>query len=218
MTGWLAGREGAYDDLVRTVQKAEEFGIEWFAGMILNTENACRYEEMKAAVEEMGTACSEFGWMLPQSQGRATDSNRVTMEHIGHLEVNSKFWKTEKQLIREIQSSDDLSNRKAHSHLCGLVYLDIDEDLNVFYGGGCDGDPFHSYKSQVLLGNLKNESIHTCYERYQNNLPEPVSLLSEITWGELAKKYGDPDNEQVHHITDLTGRKWSEAYLRDCMQ
>ena len=84
-------------------------------------------------------------------------------------------------------------------------------------GGGCDGDPFYFTKNQLLLGNLKSDSIHACYDKYLKNPPKPVRLLSEITWGELARKYGDPDNERVYHITDLTGRKWSEAYLRDCI-
>ncbi|MCK5036888.1 MAG: radical SAM protein [Candidatus Sabulitectum sp.] len=212
----LAGRKGAYNDLVKTVQKAEQFGIDWFAGMILNRENAASYENTKSEVEKIGTACSPFGWMLAQSQGRAKDTSRVKMQHIQHLLKGTSGWITEKQLIENIVASPDLQARKAHNHICGVVYLDIDEDLNVYYGGGCDGDPFHDYKNQVLLGNLNKESIHQCYEAYLNNPPRPVKLLSEISWGELAEKYGDPNNELVHHTTDLTGRKWSEAYLKDC--
>lgn len=132
----LAGRKGTYRDLIKTIQKAEEFGIEWFAGMMLNTENASLYEETKTAVNTMDTPCSKFGWMLPQSQGRAKDSNRVTMRDIEHLMENTRGWKTEKQLIQEILESPDLAARKTHNHFCGFVYLDIDEDLNVFYGGG----------------------------------------------------------------------------------
>lgn len=212
----LAGRKGAYSDLVKTVQKAEEFGIEWFAGMVLSRENAACYEATKAEVERIGTACSPFGWMLPQSQGRATDSSRVRMQHIEHLLKGTSGWTTEKELIEKIIASPDLQTRKAHEHICGLVYLDIDEDLNVFYGGGCDGDPFHGYKKQVLLGNLNDDSIHQCYEGYLNDPPKPVRLLSDVSVGELAEKYGDPNNELVHHTTDLVGRKWAEAYLKDC--
>ena len=212
----LAGRKGAYSDLVKTIQKAEEFGIDWFAGMILSRENAANYESTKAEVERIGTASSPFGWMLPQSHGRATDSSRVEMQHIEHLLKGTRGWITEKQLIENIVASPELQARKAREHICGVVYLDIDEDLNVFYGGGCDGDPFHDYKNLLLLGNLNEESIYQCYEGYLNNPPGPVRLLSDISWGELAEKYGDPNNELVHHRTDLTGRKWPEAYLKDC--
>lgn len=213
----LAGRKGAYNDLVKTIQKSEQFGIDWFAGMVLNKENAASFENTKLEVEKIGTACSPFGWMLPQSQGRATDSSRVTMQHIQHLLKDTSGWVTEKQLIENIVASPDLQSRKAREHICGVVYLDIDEDLNVFYGGGCDGDPFHDYKNLVILGNLNEESIHQCYEKYLINPPEPVRLLSDISWGELAEKYGDPDNELVHHTSDLPGRKWAEAYLKDCI-
>ena len=54
-----------------------------------------------------------------------------------------------------------------------------------------------------------------CYERYLNEPPEPVILLNEVTWGELAEKYGNPDNDQVFHFTDITERKWAESYLRE---
>ncbi|MCK5117662.1 MAG: hypothetical protein KAR44_13785 [Candidatus Aegiribacteria sp.] len=116
------------------------------------------------------------------------------------------------------QGDNELSSRKALNQLCGIVYLNIDEDLNVFYGGGCDGDPFQVDKNQVLLGNMNDCGIHSSYEKYLNDPPKPVTLLSEVTWGELAEKYGNPDNDEVFHITDLTGRKWSESYLRDIMQ
>ncbi len=211
----FAGRNGAYDDLIMTIRRADEYGIDWFAGMVLNAENVSNYEETKAAIEGMGTPCTKFGWMLPQSGGRASDNeNRVKIEQISHLVRDSKVWKTERDLIQEIFSSSELSSRKALNQLCGNVYLDIDEHLNVFYGGGCDGDPFYFDKSQVLLGNMNDENIFYSYEKYLNDPPKPVRVLSEVTWRELAEKYGNPDNDEVFHITDLPGRKWSEAYLK----
>jgi len=213
----FAGRKGAYDDLISTIRRAEEFDIDWFAGMILNAENVSSYQETKATIEGMGTPSTKFGWMLPQSQGRAADNeNRVTIQQVSHLVTGSKGWRTERNLVEDILSSEELSNRRALDPRCGIVYLDVDEDLNVFYGGGCDGDPFHVDRSQVLLGNMNDCSIHSCYEQYVHNQPMPVRLLSEVTWRELAEKFGDPDNEQVFHVTDLVGRKWSEAYLREC--
>ncbi len=212
----FAGRKGAYNDLISTIRRAEEFGIVWLAGMMLNADNVSSYEGTKAVIEGIGTPCTEFGWMLPNLQGRAVSHlKKVTFQQISHLISGSKVWKAERDFIREILSNSDLSSRKALTHLCGIVYLDIDEDLNVFYGGGCDGDPFQVDKRQVLLGNLIDDSIHTCYKQYTDNPPKPVRLLSEVTWGELAEKYGNPDNDEVFHITDLPGRKWAESYLRE---
>jgi molybdenum cofactor biosynthesis enzyme MoaA len=92
----LAGRIGAYDDLVMTIRRAEEYGIEWFAGMVLNAENVSVYEQTKAAIEGMGTLCVEFGWMLPQSQGRAADNrNRVRFHQVFHVtDLVGRKWST----------------------------------------------------------------------------------------------------------------------------
>lgn len=212
----LAGRAGAYDDLVKTIQKAEEFGIDWFAGMMLNAENESSYEKTKKTIESIGTPCTDFGWMLPHSQGRALlGNNRVRAGQISRLISGKQGWVAENKYVEKILSNPELGERSARSHMCGIVYLDIDEELNVFYGGGCDGDPYSFIKDRVRLGHMETEGISTCYERYLNDPPELVRLLDKVTWKELAQKYGNTENDQVFHITDLTGRKWSEAYLRE---
>jgi hypothetical protein len=66
----------------------------------------------------------------------------------------------------------------------------------------------------VFLGNLQETSVSSCYRRYLDNPPEPVTLLEKATWAELAKKFGDERNDEVYHYTDLPG-KWGEAYLRE---
>lgn len=212
----LAGRKGAYDDLVKTIRRAEEYGIEWLAGMMLSSENVAFYEETKSAVERIGTPCTPFGWMLPHFQGRAkTLDNRVRIDQISHLLEGRCGWNTEGEFVREILSSEDISARKALNQLCGIIYLDIDQNLNVSFGGGCDGDPFHFCRNQVLLGSIVENGILTCYEKYLNDPPEPVKILSEVSWGELAERYGDPDNDQVFHVSSLPGLKWAELYLRE---
>ncbi|MCK5117663.1 MAG: radical SAM protein [Candidatus Aegiribacteria sp.] len=102
----FAGRKSAYSDLITTIRKAEKFSIEWLAGMMLNADNVSSYEGTKAAVEEIGTPCTEFGWMLPHSQGRAVSHlKRVTIQQISHLASGSKVWKTERDFIKEIMNS-----------------------------------------------------------------------------------------------------------------
>lgn len=215
----FAGRNGAYDDLIMTIRRAEEYGVNWLAGMMLSSENASNYEETKALVEEIGTPCTPFGWMLPHTQGRAeTLNNRVRIHQMSHLLEGKSNWKTEGEFVREILSSEDISARKALNQFCGIIYLDIDQDLNVFFGGGCDGDPFHFCRNQVLLGSIDENGIMACYEKYMNDPPEPVKILSEVSWGELAERYGDPDNDHVFHVSSLPGLKWAELYLRERLQ
>lgn len=86
------------------------------------------------------------------------------------------------------------------------------------YSGGCDGDPFHVDRSQVRLGKIDNRGVYSIFEEYIHRPPSPVRLLAQVSWGELAEKYGDPANEQVFHVTDLVGRKWAAAYLKEHSQ
>ena len=215
----LVGRKGAFDDLLKTIHRAEEYGVDWLAGMMLSSDNVFNYEDTKAFVEGIGTPCTPFGWMLPHTQGRAeTLNNRVRIGQISHLLEGKKGWKTEGEFFRDVLSSKYISARKALNQLCGIVYLDIDQDLNVSFGGGCDGDPFHLCRNQVLLGSIDKNGIVACYEKYMNDPPEPVKILSEVSWGELAERYGDPDNDQVFHVSSLPGLKWAQEYLREYLE
>lgn len=212
----LVGRRGAYEDLLTTIHKAEKHNVSWLAGMYLNSENQTTYEETRDAVSSLGTPCTEFGWMLPQSQGRVLEKdNRVTSNQISRLLIDKHGWVSESEFTEKILTNADFGQRTARDTKCGIVYLDIDEDLNVFFGGGCDGDPFGFMKDRMLLGNLRKQDIHACYQKYLNNPPEPLGVLNELTWRELALKYGNQSNDQVFYYLDLIGRKWSEAYLRD---
>lgn len=211
----LVGRKGAYGDLVETIRKAEKHGINWLAGMVLNASNQSMYEETEAAVTELGTPCAEFGWMLPMARGRAVQTgNRVRIGQVSRLLAGKSGWYAEGDFVGKVLSDPELGRRSIRDNRCGIVYLDVDEDLNVFYGGGCDHSPFHFVKEMVFLGNLLDSSALSCYRRYFDNPPEPVTLLEKATWAELATKYGNRRNDEVYHCTDLIG-KWGEAHLRE---
>ncbi len=213
----LVGREGAYEDMIRTIQKAEKHNVSWLAGMMLNSQNQSMYEETEKAVGELGKQLGEFGWMVPHVQGRATQSDSlVKMSEISRLMKGKElYWFAEGDFVRKVLSDPNLSGRTARDNKCGIVYLDVDEDLNVFFGGGCDGDPFCFVKDRVFLGNLDTTTMSECFSKYLNEPPEPVQLLDQITWGELAEKYGDKENEGVFFHSSLTKRKWPAEYLRD---
>lgn len=211
----LAGRMGAYRDLVETIQRAERFGIHWLAGMMLTVENATEYERTKSAVERLGTPCTEFGWMLPQSSGRAEDvGNRVRLEHISHLITEGSGWKTEGEHVADILSSESMRAKQVLDPGCGILYLDIDRDLNVSFGGGCDGSLHIGNRSDMHLGNLEDEGLPACLDRYLNDPPNSIRRLSGVTWGDLARTYGDPDGPYIHHVTDMVGVKWASRYLQ----
>lgn len=210
----LAGREGAYDDLVKTIALAEKHNVQWLAGMVLNSRNQAMYEETEEAVMKLGSPECGFGWMLPQSQGRASaDAHRVRIGEISRLLSERSGWYAEGDFVRKVLSDVSLGSRTVWGSKCRIIYLDIDRDLNVHFGGGCDGDPFGKYREMMFLGNLEQDSMGSCLDKYLNDPPRPVTLLDRVTWRELAERYGNERNDQVFHYTDLTGRKWAEAYL-----
>ncbi len=211
----LVDRDGAYEDMVKTIHQAEKHKVNWLAGMMLNSSNQAMYEDTKKTITELGKPCTEFGWMLPHSEGRAANSsNRVKLTQISRLLQGKHGWVSEGDFVKKILSDPDMSKKTARDNRCGIVYLDIDPDLNVFFGGGCDGDPFCLVKDKVFLGNLKETTLFSCYHKYLNEPPEPVKLLNQITWGELAAKFGNKENDQAFHYTSLTGHKWLKEYLK----
>jgi MoaA/NifB/PqqE/SkfB family radical SAM enzyme len=213
----LVDREGAYNDLIETIRKSEQHKVNWLAGMMLNSENQSMYEETKKTITELGTPCSDFGWMVPHLQGRAYQgNNHVKASQISRLlKGREMYWYEEREFVRKVISDPNLRGRTARDNRCGIVFLDVDENLNVFFGGGCDGDPFCFVKDRVLLGNLEETTISSCYHKYLNEPPEPVQLLNQITWGELAEKFGSTTNEGVFFHSSLPGRKWPAEYLRE---
>lgn len=214
----LVDRDGAYEDLINTIRKAEKHKVSWLAGMMLSSENQSVYEKTKKTVIEIGTPCTEFGWMIPHVQGRAAQgSSQVRIGQIFRLLKGKKkqYWYSEGDFVTKVLSDPDLKGRTSRDNRCGTVYMDVDEDLNVFFGGGCDGDPFCFVKDRVFLGNLKETTMSDCYSKYLNDPPEPVRLLEQITWGELAERYGRKDNDEVFFHSSLPGRKWPAEYLRE---
>lgn len=213
----LAGRDGAYEDQLASISKAEQHKVSWLAGMMLNSENQSMYEETKRTITELGTPCTEFGWMIPHVQGRAVQSsNHVKAFQISRLlKGKEDYWYAEGDFVQKVLSNPDLCNRTSRDNRCGIVYIDVDEDLNVFFGGGCDGDPFCFVKERVFLGNLEKSTMSSCYHKYLNEPPEPVRLLEQITWGELAEKFGDKENDEVFFLSSLPGRRWPAMYLRE---
>lgn len=211
----LAGRSGAYEDLVKTIEKAEKHSVNWVAGMFLNQKNQATYEETAKTVSNLGKKMfGEFGWMLPHSEGRAAEGKgRVKLSEISRLLVDRKGWYTEGDFVRKVLSDPELGKRTARDNKCGIVYLDIDEDRNVFFGGGCDGDPFCSIKEKVFLGSLNETTVSSCYHKYLNEPPEPIRILNQITLGELAARYGNEENDEVFHYSSLANHKWLVKHL-----
>lgn len=213
----FTGRKGAFGDLVKTAVKAEEFGLEWFAGVFINRKNAGDYQIIKSCVETIGHPATEVGWMVPQWLGRAEcDAMRPTIDQIHHIQDQNPIWKSEESIVENILSDSDLCERKAFDRFFGSVFLGIDPGGRVTFAGGCDGDPFLKHSESMVLGSFpENNDIGFFVNEYLRNPPEPVRILEGITWRELAERYGDPTGRMVFSTRDLVVNKWGSMYLAD---
>ena len=95
----------------------------------------------------------------------------------------------------------------------------IKPDLSVYCGGACDGGGIAAavpkFRAEFRIGNLQEDSLVGIIERYLEAPPRIVKELQRITWGELAKRYGDRSNEELYYLSNLAGQKWVALYLEE---
>lgn len=209
------GRAGAWNDLLRTAENAEKFGVEWFGVVYLNRHNAASYEKIREQVETMGRPATETGWMVPNWQRNPEfEMRRVSMAQISHLAEERSIWKSEKDIIGMIMSDGILGSNVAFDRFLGTVFLCLGANGEVFFSGGCHGDPFTGHRREMVLGSFpEQQSMDFFVEQYLENPPEPAKLLSDITWGELAEMYGDPQSDLVYRAQDLVVNRWGSMHL-----
>ena len=209
------GRPGAWETLRVTAGRAEKFGIDWYPVIFLNKNNAHRYQEIRTEVERIGSPSLPAGWMIPNWQNRPEyDINRVAYHQISHLVGERSLWKSEGDILKMINSDGILAASRAFNPDSGIFYLGVMADGRVFYAGGCHGEPFTSQRHKMILGSFhENSDIGYYLEKAASNPPEQVRALSEVSFGELAEKYGNPDSNLVYRIQDLVVNKWGTMYL-----
>jgi hypothetical protein len=215
-----AGRKGAWDDIEKAARRCDEYGISWLTGILMTRASAAEYRRIRDAIDSWGTPCGPSGaWFVPHWDGRAiNDAQRVTIDELMPLmDKPSSVWKSESMHIDDILASEELSSKRATYSRCNIAHLDVHEDLWVRYGGGCDASPFDLDSEDSLLGNLTGGGFLPMVEKYVDSPPLAVRRLAEMTWGELAREYGDGSNTQVFHLPNLVLGKWGRQYLRDSM-
>jgi MoaA/NifB/PqqE/SkfB family radical SAM enzyme len=213
-----AGRSGAWNDIEIAARRLDQFGIEWSAGVIIHPGNVDSYNEIEYAVNSWGSPSCKTGWMMPQWAGRARlEPERATIDQIEYIlsPRRRSVWKSEARHVSEILSDPRLNERPVKYDKCSIAHLDVYDDLTVCYGGGCDSSPFEAGGETTKLGDLRIEEFLPSVQRYLDAPPEEVRLLAGVTWGELALRYGDSENQEVFYGPNLVIGKWGEMYLKE---
>jgi hypothetical protein len=165
------------------------------------------------------TGRSEVGWYPFLWQGRGKHAKRVRGQDYALLPDG---WKRD-SLVEEREAVDciltraELTGQRADEHLCSGVVFQVDRDLRVFCGAACDSagiaGAVPELREQFALGKLSDEGFMPLLEAYLRKPPRGIELLGQVTWGELAARYGDRTNDEIYHLFDLPQHKWAAAYL-----
>jgi len=216
----FARRQGAFRDVIITAKRATEYGIRWWLGVIFHRDNAhelAETTEYAKSLDPSGEA--DIGWYTFLWQGRGRSARRPRAKDYALLpdSLKGECWVEEREAVRKILASPDLSARRADESFCPYLGLEVDQDLWVFCGGACDSGGIAravpELREEFALGHLGEEGFLPLLESYQHEPPRVIQLLSEVTWGELAERYGDETNDEIYHLTDLPLHKWAAQFL-----
>jgi MoaA/NifB/PqqE/SkfB family radical SAM enzyme len=222
----FARRPGAFRNVVTAIQRAVEHGMEWNAGIVLHADDADEIEETVSYLKGLHPSGEALvGWYPFSWQGRGRDAKRVRGEAFNRLLERTGKQRgsllEEREAVTKITDSADLADRRAVDRVCAMLGFQLDRDLRLLCGGACDSAGLvgaaPELADQFLLGKLGDEGFVPLLEAYMQSPPPGIAVLEQVTWGELAERYGDRANDEVYWLNDLPTHKWAAAYLRDRM-
>ncbi|MBN1355655.1 radical SAM protein [bacterium] len=218
----FAGRKGAFRDIVRTIHRATEHGLEWYAGVILHPDNV---RELPVTLDTVRSYDPEgrarVGWFPFLWQGRGREAKRIRFGQYAALPTGLRekagMFMQEKDVVERILSSPELADQHPMASGCSAVVFHVDVELNVYWGGSCDsggiGWAVPEIKREFCLGTLNEAGFQPFLQAYRMKTPRPLKLLSSVTWGELASRYGNRRGDEIYFLRDLPENKWLAAYL-----
>lgn len=220
----FAGRRGAFRDLVQTIAQANVHGVSWYLGIVLHADNI---DELPAAIDYFRAldpdGQARVGWHLFLWQGRGRAAPRVRADGYMRLPVRLRRRDDivmEAEARRRILGDPQLAERRLAR--CGGLTLHVERDLRVYCGGACDtggiAGVVPELRGEFTMGTLDERGLFPFVRAYVECPPRGVALLGEITWGELAERYGNAAGDEMYYLEDLPNNKWAATYLLDCLQ
>jgi MoaA/NifB/PqqE/SkfB family radical SAM enzyme len=218
----FAGRQGAFQDLVTTIRRAGAHGVAWYAGVVIHQDNLSQVQEAVSYLRGLApngkASVNTFTFLW---QGRGRDARRLCARDLAALPPERKPRTNalieEREAVRRILDDPSLAARKASEITCGTLVWHVDRDLRVYCGGTCDSGGIAAatpdLRDAFLLGTLGDEGLLPLLESYRRARPRALRLLDQVTWGELAQRYGDRENDELYHLSDLPENKWAAVYL-----
>lgn len=218
----FAGRRGAFQDIVTTIQRASEHGVGWYAGVVMHRDNVGQVRETVEYLRGLDPAGrAQVGSFTFLWQGRGREARRLRTRDLAALPPEKRprthTLIEEREAVRRILDDPGLAARRAGETTCGTLVWHVDRDLRVYCGGACDSGGIAAavpeLREAFLLGTLDTQGFLPLLEAYRRARPRSLRLLEQVTWGELAQCYGDRENDELYHLNDLPENKWAAVYL-----
>lgn len=217
----FAARKGAFAHIVEAIQRAGQHEVGWYAGVVVHPGNVDELDQTVAFVRNLApdnnghVGAFPFLW-----QGRGREANRIRETDRNRFGYQlAPVWQTEHGIVTQILDTPELANKCASEPVCEALAVHVNRDLGVFCGAACDSGGVAAavpeLRSAFALGTLEPAGFLPLIERYHADPPRGIALLHQITWGELAERYGSQENDEIYFLYDLPSNKWAAQYLLD---
>lgn len=225
----FACRKGAFNSIVEAASAANRHGVTWTTGIMAHPDNLEELEEVRDRFTRLGA--TNLGIFTFEWQGRGTGIKRLREADLERLPESvrsplNRLWVPEWRIVERILKDDEFGSNQPFSCDCELTAFEIFPDMNVYLGGGCDGGGLMAVLPEMVerfrIGSLREEPLAAILTRAILDPPDIVRSARELTWRELAERYGDRSGEELFRFplhgntpSPLPDRKWLASYLRE---
>ncbi len=190
----FAGRRGAHEDLILSIDRANEHGLAWVGMLVAHRRNLGDLSSLRRRIGELGRDDTVCGVILPLYQGRGReDALRPTAEDLEDADLGFRpSWYSESDLAGEVASEPEAWVEDSFSLHSGQVTLEITGSLEVFVSGGacdCGGvlGAVPQLRDMLGLGSLKRDTLADMVEGFTHRPPELLEVLAAASPAELVQ-------------------------------
>ena len=199
----FAGRTGAFRDVVTTARRGLAHGMELVIQVIWHADNTAELAQTLDFARGLDpSGATRAGYFVFAWQGRGRRARRPRRVDYARLpgDLKRRLWVEEREAVGRICADAQLAARRADELRCQSLVLDVEHDLRVYGGGACDtggvAGAVPELRREFALGTLDARGLGPLLEAYLREPPRAIRWLREITWGELAERYGDRDERR----------------------
>lgn len=227
-TDWFYRRKGAFKDCIKATEQLLDVGMKPRWQFFLTKKMIPELTDLLSLVdkielrERVKSLGGQFEMFMhtpsPDGEARKIEYLRPTLKDTESIPEEivkasqthfgtDRIWYTEGELVTQIMEEED-------SYPYPYCYPDIfgfyiTRTWDVFSNIG-------TLEPWWLLGNLKTDSVHTLFDRFEHNYPLGFKTMVNVSPKGLAKEFGNP--QSTHIYTDKNDLKalYLAKYCETC--